>query len=905
MTNRITHLIINSIALVMVMFVSSCADDIYSSAQDGSTMHVHLSVQIPAFSQNTLQRFGVADPDGEAIQNMYLMCFDKDGYFISKTKASWTVTDASNGTIQADIPKTTCRIHFLANSNVTNIDESHFQGLHENILIPSLYSGPGLVNYWGYHLETTADAMKTYIQAASNTIKLVRNQAQIKATDVSNQTGTNAYLIQGIAVTNMNAFGTVAPFDKPNLTTPTGPFVNAYTGATTDALTLVSDDKTEKTDIPSDVSTGNAINGYNIFENTNTQDDPVAVILKIAHGGTTKYHKIYLINSSSKFIPIQRNHQYNIKISGMDDQGYDTFEAARTGTAANNSLIAIEDIVPNIDYNLYYLSITKGNSQLFQASGDQYIDFVCKYNNSPLTTAQLTNLKPAWGLLGGMADKSVCEIVNYNTTTGAGQIHIKLNTVGSTLQHGIVYLSIANTPINKGINVYSVSALSFEPFRVSQNINDANGKEIVVTFNVPDNFPTNLLPLTFKMATNRYDGYPGKNVPNLDIQSEVTPGHDWNYKYLYKVSSTGPQRVYFRTIDTGYGNGGSGSNNTEIDLEDGKGYFTKTANNFSFKTGTDNAITLSTDNSTFSGDETKLTDIEPVKSKNLTVYYNAGTSGALDIYTKNFTLPSSAGYSSTSVTNGITNYHFNSYGTTGTFAFSSTTPRYDEIIWFQSATNQSGSLLLRTQEDFKVTITPPTQYPAYGIGNTVDLTFKFPVHNGSITYTILTKNLYAVDETGQGLTYLSGTGYNITPTSGLNGVGSDGTVTLHFKTKKVISRETITAMAADVSTNNIDLTPVTWDLDNKDITGTMTCTTGFSSNNTFAYIEDNDGNRIGTVILAAKTGTSRTYTLRLHSYYSIGIKDNLTFHATDGSEVDRKTTTTLSTLLSNPDITLQ
>jgi hypothetical protein len=341
-------------------------------------------------------------------------------------------------------------------------------------------------------------------------------------------------------------------------------------------------------------------------------------------------------------------------------------------------------------------------------------------------------------------------------------------------------------------------------------------------------------------------------------------------------------------------------------LEDEKGYFTKTAQNFSFRNTSDNnAVTLSTDNSTFSTDETTLNDLEPVKSKTLTVYYTAGTNGALDIYTKNFSLPSSAGYSSSTVTNGITNYHFNSYGTNGTFSFTSSTPRYDEIIWFQSTTNQSGSLLLRTQPNFMVTITPPAQYPAYGAGNTVDITFKFPVHNGTITYTILTKNLYAIDETGQGLTNLSGTGYNITPNTGSKGVGSDGSITLHFKTKKVISRETLQVMAADASTNDIDLTPVTWDMDNKDVTGTMTCATGFSTTNTFAYIEDNDGNRIGAVTLAAKTGTSRTYTLRLRSYYSISVKDNVTIHVTDDSGVDRKVTTTLYTLLSNPDITMR
>ena len=912
MTNKTIHLILlGGIVLIMAMFASSCADDIYTPANNENQIHMQMKLKVPAFSQTSLQRFGVADPDGETIQNMYLMCFDKDGYFISKTKATWTVTDASNGTIQADIPKTTCRIHFLANSNVTNVDESHFQGLNENILIPSLYSGPGLVNYWGYHRETTADAMKTYVQAASNTVNLVRNQAQIIATDISNQSGNNAYTIEGIAVTNMNAFGTVAPFDKTNLTTSTGPFVNAYTGSSTDALTLLSDDKSEKIDIPNDVTTGNAINGYNIFENANTQDDPVAVILKITHAGTTpKYHKIYLINSSSQFIPIQRNHQYNIKISGMDDEGYDTFEAARTGIAANNSLISIEDIVPNIDYNLYSLSITKGSSQLFQASGDQYIDFVCKYKGQPLndanteSAAKTTVLSAAWGQLGGMANKDI-HVISYDSSTGKGRIKISLNTVGKNMQHGILYLTIANTPINKGINVYSVSALSFEPFRVSQKINDANGKEIIVSFNVPSNFPTALLPLTFKIATNRYDGYPNKNDPNLDIVAEVTPEEtDWNYKYLYKVNRTGPQRVYFRTIDTGYGNGGSGSKNTKVYLEDDKGYFTKTVNNFSFKTGTDYAVTLSTDNSTFSTDETTLNGLEPVKSRTLTVYYKAGTNGALDIYTKNFSLPSSAGYSSSTITNGITNYHFNSYGTNGTFVFTSNTPRYDENIWFQSETNQSGSVLLRTQQNFQVTITPLSTYPPYGVGNTVDLTLKFPVHNGTITYTILTKNLSAVDETGQGLTNLSGTGYNITPNTGSKGVASDGTVTLHFKTKKVISRETLQVMAADASTNDIDLNPVTYTMDNQDITGTMTCTTGFSTTNTFAYIEDNDGNRIGTVTIGS-TGTSRPYTLRLRSYYTIGVKDNLTLHVTDDSGVDRKVTTTLNTLLSNPDITMQ
>ena len=895
---QIRHIVIGCLAALFGAGMSSCSDDTFSSIVNGDNTTVNLNIGVPQFEEKVVTRMGVCDPDGEAIKSISLLCFDKDGNFLKKVLTDDPgMINQTVGTVKVQIPAQTSHLHILGNVNVTNIDNDNYAGLNENTLMASLYSGPGLDNYWGYVRADTPDNLKAALAATNETnyIELTRNQAQITATDQSGKTEDAAYTIDGIAVCNMNQFGTVVPMDYTNLTS--NPF--AFSDYSKLPLTLLTDDKNVKASDPTEVENGSE---YNLFENKNSQDDPVAVILKVTHGGNTKYHKILLIDDNGTFMEIHRNHRYNIKITGINDPGYDTFTGAVDGVSANDYLITIEDLLPSITYGNFIL--TAPTSIIYNKDGVQTISFTCTYKDgSELSATDRALVMASWAT--NNVAKSTCP-VTYDSDNKCFNVSIDLTSVGSTMKSGILYVGMKNSILRKPIHIYSVSGLPLN-FRVSENIYDAISKPVVVAFDIPNDFPAELLPLTFKISTNRYDAdqtYNTLQVINEPTTVKDAKGNDvpldWNYKYLYKATKVGPQRVYFKTIDSGYGNGGSGSKNTAVYLEDEKGYFNATpttGSNFSFETANQNIITLSDPYYTKNTDGTYTESAKtqdalsfdnklPTKNAKITINYYAGAVGDLNIYTKNFSL---AGAGTPTTDNGIKKYTITSCAKSEKFVFTSDVARYDDLIWFESTTNQSGSVAIHTQANCTATVTATT--PNYGVGNSVDLTITFPVSDGTIPYKILTKNLTAV--AGQGLEAIPGVGYKYTPTS--------ASVTLHFTTNKVVCNETV--KVTDFN-KEISLTEAKAELQNNKITGTITSP---SSNLTFAYIEDASHNRIGSIAL---TGT--TYTLSLYSYYSLKLSDNVTFHAVGTvTDTDNKTvsknfskTTTLETLISNGNITV-
>jgi hypothetical protein len=884
MMNKIVYFLFMAIAMVAV----SCSDDSLSGdSGDGSTMSFNMKVAVPLY-QTTSTRAGAADPDGDAIKSMYLLCFDENGYYLGKTKATLNANNTDlTGTISGSVPSNTCRVHFLANANVTNIDDDHYHGVSENVMIPTLYSGYGVVNYWGYKKFDTSAEMKAFLTTTSSDVALIRNQARVTAINEIKKSGSttefdNTYAIQGIAVCNASAFGTVALFDNTKF--GGDPFTDAYTtlsgGHVTTVVSSLTDDKKVKADDPQEVESGA---DYNIFETENSQTTPVEVIVKI----NNMYHKILLQDASYEFLPIYRNHQYKIHIQGLSEAGYSTFEEAKSGAAANNPLISISDVIPTLTYGDYTLTITDGTSQVYTSAGDKLINF--KFTTSKAgETLSADDLTAKWMTNAGVAENSI-SIASYDATTGLGTIKIHVNTPGAALQTGTLYLGINGTPIRKTITVYSITAFQFAPLYLSHNVTDASGEGVVVAFNIPENFPKSLLPLKCYIVTNRYDADPSKNnlqtvtINTKDSQNGgLNLGVDWNYAYVCNITSTGPQRFYFRTVDSGYSATTNAKNKQVFVVAKD---FDNATGSFSFASNT--AMTLGGGNGTYAVGGTDATYfVNQIPATNQTITVTGVPAGEkVSVYTNNF-VPT--GYSSKATVNGVECYTFDS--APASIAFVSNKTNYSENIWFEADGYKSGSVLVRTAATAG-TITVSGTSPKYGAGVAVALTIDFPV--AGHTYTIKTKNLNA--KAGQDLTALGdGTGFTYTP-------GAAGSTTLNFTTKNLVNNETVT-----VSANSSDITvnSGSYVLQNTPITGTLTCATGFSST-PFAYIEDGDGNRVGVITLTKTSTTTCTYSLTLRSYYNLKLKSGVNIHTTDASGTDRKATATIEGLLGSPARTLE
>lgn len=861
--------------LIVTLGLVSCSDNsLEGDSNDGNAMSVNMTVAVPLYqSQETSSRAGAADPDGDALRSIYLLCFDENGYYLSKTKANLSVTnadaDALAGKISGTVPSNTCRIHFVANANMTNIDDTHYKGVSENVMIPSLYSGYGIVNYWGYKRCSSASEMKTFL-TGNNSVELIRNQARV--TVVINESADKTYTINGLAVCNLRAFGTVALYDKTKFASETA---DPYTSAFNDeVVSSLSDDKNIAADDPTDVSSDKY---YNIFEGTNTKSSPMVAIIKI----DGYYHKILLQDPSYNFLTIHRNHEYRINIKKLTEQGYSSFESAKNGVAANNPFITIDDIVASLDYGNYSLSFPDGTSQIFNEGGTQTIKF--KYTNSS-ATPEADDIAVSWELNSGIATGTPTVTKNAD---GTFSISINLTDPSKTLQSGKLSVQIKGTPLVKTIKVYSIQAFEFTPLLLSKNVEDAVGKEVAVEFNIPSDFPAELLPLKCKIVTNRFDAASSNQLQVITESTHTSDldNVDWNYKYLYYATTTGPQRIYFKTVDSGYL---SGVKNTKLYVQAAN--FKTASSNFGFSSPY-NALKLSDASAeTYTSDATSYDGQQPMKGKQLTVYYEQPAAKTIYICSKNFK-PKGA-YTTVKDRYGMPCYSI-SGSKTGSVTLVSQNTTYSENVWFESDYYQSASVKITANASYyigelRIAI---SSKPKYGPNVEVPFTFHFPVAG---KYYIHTKDLTPVS--GQGITVASSGIYEYTASS------DNLSKTLKFVTKNLVNTETVTVALADNSSANVPSASVV--LTNKPISGTFTCATEFSAS-PFAYIEDGSQNRVGVITLTKTSNTTCTYTLTLRSYYNLSLTSGVNIFTTDAQGNTRKCTATIKGLLESPDRTLE
>lgn len=210
MIKRILH---KAIAAVFLLAAIACQDDIAtngSSVTPDGYMALEFQVNIPDM-QKVIARD--VDSDGGGIQDLRLFCFGSNGAFISTSKATLepkgdpSGINVFEGTFSATVSEYTRIIHFVANQNLNDFDETAVGGLNEKDLMDRLIASSGKMVYWQRVEGTDANDLKTEM---SKGITLIRNQARIKVANPNNDYTE----INGFAVSNTNAYGTVAPYNS-------------------------------------------------------------------------------------------------------------------------------------------------------------------------------------------------------------------------------------------------------------------------------------------------------------------------------------------------------------------------------------------------------------------------------------------------------------------------------------------------------------------------------------------------------------------------------------------------------------------------------------------------------------------------------------------------------------------
>lgn len=546
-----------ALAAIAVLSVSCREDEWFDPSPAAREGYVALrfSADVPAMEKVATR---AVDPDGGGVQDMTLFCFDSYGLFITTVTATVKAETDYGGTFEAEVPENTRTVHFLANQVMTDFEQDQFRSKSESEVMALLEGSSGRMIYWARFAcdNNTEDAKKQTIaeqmNAQGNTIGMLRNHAKVSVLEPE----SNAYFkVEGFAVYNTNAFGTVAPYH------PEKGFNFTETDWLNDDFVTIPANDAKLSDV-TDVTTNM---GQYIFESENSADDPVSIILYGRNEGDAedRYYRVMLVDDEGDQILIRRNHDYQLNITGRLSFGQATFAEALEAAATNNVWISISDRVNEVEDSEYILAVEQTDYVLdAEFAGES---FTLTYTVTGKKGKEITQSDKAdvtWidNLVAQQGITNDFEIDNDGV--GRGTIIINLLSMGDNEKLEGTLL-VKHGRLQRKIKVIMVKEQSFAPSWVGTQIyggiNQSDPTQdrshVTVMFTVPETAPAELFPLKVYISVGGLDI---RNASGMELtvvrdgdkdwysSGEITPEPD--YKYLYIVEQPGVQRVYFENI---------------------------------------------------------------------------------------------------------------------------------------------------------------------------------------------------------------------------------------------------------------------------------------------------------------------------------------------------------------------
>lgn len=547
--------------LVLLFMVAGCSDAEFMSdnhqgvIDENGMVNLTIHANVPG-----LKVTRSVDINGEQITTLWVLAFNENGYMISRTMATevshtdpGTGENGGSGSFTVKVPSSTRILHFLANVNLDNFSDQENIGRHENEVIAPLLSSSGNLVYWGRKAFNNSDDFISFAQNPDGVI-LYRNQALVKYS-VEPASGVNSLKVLGWSICNQYAYGTVAPFDA-NVGENDTPYhfdLTQFDFVTTlpEAYRVKMTDDKEVGEATSE-SLGDP---RYIFDNPNSEDDQLYMIMKIAkNGNDPKYYKILLVNDKKEPYQVIRNHLYTVTITNINESyGVGTFEEAKTAAPANNPWIMISDEIPEVSNNGVTLRIEGETTVIYQDAGSKTLSFYYDGNTQPEVT---------WISNDGVTDGNFQ--VNWSRETHEGTITFDVNApVPDRILYATLQIKEVNGPLSRRIKILSTEPFKFQAVWVSSEIPLLNNENITILFEIPDNFPQELLPIDVKFGCDLIDAQTKESLKVITEENHyIVPqwneekgkwedapvNPEWNYKYVYSANNVGQHRVAFRTI---------------------------------------------------------------------------------------------------------------------------------------------------------------------------------------------------------------------------------------------------------------------------------------------------------------------------------------------------------------------
>lgn len=534
----------------IVTMLSACTDPDMGKSGGNTDLPDELTLQFSfTIPENTVVNTRSIDPDGEPISSIWLFLFNESGYYLGHVRAnevSYSKDESTGkeiGTFSTpSIPSTVRRIHFIANYNAADVDDSELLNRTEKEVMTRFTSSSGRLVYWGRKVFTSEDDLTSYFTNENSTqtlspIILYRNQAAITYKNDLN------LKIQGFAICNTYAKGTVVPYNHKEDDPFDFNLIEDHEHAIHDFVTLCSGEDLIKATDPEDTEVQNEWGLRYIFEHENAQDDPMFAIFKIDN----KYYKLMIVDDQSNPYKIIRNHRYifNFFSAPPTTLGYISFEEAKNGVAANDVWVSIDNELPSIGDGTSSLTIEGETTRIYTEKKDEIINFTCKGGIDQVTATWLSN--------EGLANSNLK--LKYDNTTGKGSVTISLNEISDTPQYGTLQIKAGKYP--RIIQIVYLNKFDFAPVWTSSSVPRRSGEPVSIVFNIPDTYPEELFPVECKISCNLFDANTNNQLEVIEEKTVFTIDgqtveRNWDYKYVYKADKPGLHRVDFKTLIDDY-----------------------------------------------------------------------------------------------------------------------------------------------------------------------------------------------------------------------------------------------------------------------------------------------------------------------------------------------------------------
>ena len=549
-------------AIILAMLATtwvSCSEDTWTpvdtdtAIECGSTINVSMNLSIPDPVKVSSRNVSVV----EKIEDITVLCFDKDGRALVSAEATLKVSGDESGNMTATIPNTTRIMHVLANQTVQVV-----KGQTEAEVLNGLKATSNKMVYWA-RLEVPADVtssadVKVWWEEVE-TITLLRNMAKVEVSVESDD-----FICTGFTVVNTNESGYAVPYYADEEIYPT------------DGTSFALNDWLDADyihaagiDLVSGTETEMGMGAIYVYETPSTT--PASIIIrgrnKVDDESVVKYWRVAFKDDSGKQMNIRRNHRYTVKIDGhllygdedvrneageIVESGFD--KAMNNESEANSAWLTIADEVTAVRNSKF--SLTLDNTSYVMINGTSSLSFNFYIDQMDETELDET-LTVAWeGVQNVSANNTVSYSPSIKSNGGkqklTGTVNLSLLKLGElTKREGTILIKYGSN-LQRRVKITIIPKQTFEPVT---HVDKEPGADVTapiaeLKFTIPDTYPASMYPFTVLISTKDFTVRKVK-----DAQKDISLVWDGDggygkydngigYKFAYQVAAPGEHSVF-------------------------------------------------------------------------------------------------------------------------------------------------------------------------------------------------------------------------------------------------------------------------------------------------------------------------------------------------------------------------